>query len=137
MNQAMVVFEQIKPLVSKLTDSERLELIRTIALAPTSSDATKMPEIDDVDSNNLDANELVQRMLEEQNSWYARSVQERQQYQGKYVAIFHGKVIDHDVDRSVLLHRIREKYGKAAIPILSAQQFSIPEYIIHRPQIVR
>lgn len=134
MNQAMVVFEQIEPLVSKLTDSERLELIRTIALVPASSGATKITETDIVHSSDLDENEFVQQMLKEQKSWYARSPQEREQYQGKYVAIFHTKVIDQDVDRGALLRRIREKYGKAAIPILSAQQFSIPDYLIHRPQ---
>ncbi len=131
MNQVLTVFKQIEPLISQLTDSERLELIQSIAKTrPTL--ATGMLQSESVDDESVD-DLFTTQMLREQKAWYTLSVAERQHFHGEHVAVYQGNVIDHDADRLTLLPRI---YKSMPIPILSSEQDSIPEYVVHRPQLI-
>ena len=129
MNQVLTVFEQIEPLISKLNDSERLELIRSIIM-------TQPKPANGIQATNGFDDSFMAEMLVEQDSWYARPDYERKQFYGEHVAIYYGKVIDHDADRISLLQRVREKYGNSPIPIIPSEQDSISEYVIHQPQLV-
>lgn len=75
-------------------------------------------------------------MLIEQEAWYATSQCERVQYQGQYVAIYQGNVIDADADRIALVKRVRTQYPGAPIPILAAEEEMLPELIVHSQQFV-
>ncbi len=125
MDQVLEIFETIKPLISNLSDSERLELIRSIAV---SQPYNRIYETED---------ELFQqRLLSEQNIWYARSLEEKLRYRGEYVALSQGQVVDHDANRTLLLRRVRQEFGMLPVPIIPAEQDSLPEYTIRNPQIV-
>lgn len=142
MQDAVMIFEQIRPWVMHLSDTERLRLIRAIAgvnsegfsLSTTISPQRAEPEIEESRADeSLD--ETAQQLLIEQESWYHRPQTEKARYQNEFVALYGGEVVDHDTQRLVLLRRIRQKFGQAPVAILPAAQNAVPEYIIHHPQV--
>jgi predicted transcriptional regulator len=81
-------------------------------------------------------NEAVERYLREQRR--IRLQQEIEAYRAmhaelvkkhldKWVAVYEGKIVDHDADGSTLHHRMREKYGHAAVLIRQVQEQAEPE----------
>ncbi len=130
MSVAAEILEQIRPLVKGLKAEERLALIQSIAQmesAPSSPSVAVQSAEDEV----LDA------MLAEQEAWYAKPDQARVPYRGRYIALYHGDVIDHDEDRSLLLYRVRTKYKDAPIPIISGDEETMPEYVIRSPNLIQ
>jgi len=119
---ATAIFEQIRPLVRRLDAEERLALIRSIAF---------IDEIPSPIEQTPDAES--QQMLAEQEAWFAQPKHEREPYRGQFVAILDGKVIDHDLEQSSLLRRVRTRFGEMPIPILSGDWDATPEYIFHSP----
>lgn len=144
MQDALIIFEQIRPWLIQLNDTERLRLIRAIAgLAPEARSSFSTTEthwldpgaIDEQDDENLD--EAVRQLRIEQEAWYRRPQMEKMRYQHEFVAVYGGEVVDHDRQRLALLRRVRQKFGPASVAILPADQDRIPEYILYHPQIVR
>lgn len=121
MHAATAIFEQIRPLVSKLDEAERFALIRSIALLE--------PDIHDDDVSAVDEEET--QLLEEQEAWFARPKVERQQYQGQYVAIYQRKVVDHDPDRRALYIRVRKRFDATPVLLIPADWDAMPELTTH------
>lgn len=140
MQSTDAIFNEVRRLVALLDAEERLALIRHIVTAPftaptdrSQADSAPRPETHRPER----ANERQERMRDEQTRWYARSEDERSQYAGSYVALHNKDVVDHDVDRRALYLRIRERFGNEPIPIIPAEQSSLPEYVIRSPKLVR
>lgn len=127
MSGAAAILEQIRPLVRQLSAEERLVLIRSITQIDTRSEPppviTKQTDED-----------TQQQMLAEQEAWFAQPERERARYHGQYIAIRQGQVIDQDVERRTLLRRVRTQFGSAPIPIISGDDDTVLELVIHSPQ---
>lgn len=139
MQDALTIFEEIRPRIIHWSDAERLRLIRSIAgLAAEALPVAALPDSQWVEPGNgakagdEPVDQTVAQLLVEQEAWYRRPPAERQPYQHEFVALYGGEVIDHDAQRLVLLRRVRQKFGKAAIAILPALQDCVPEYVILR-----
>lgn len=64
-----------------------------------------------------------QRKIEREERHYeAQHAELLALYQGQYIAMHDGKVVDHDVDRVALSRRIRSKYGKTAVLITQVRE---------------
>lgn len=144
MQDTEAIFSEVRRLVTMLGVEERLALIRDIVTAPfapaspspsmESSAGVQVSEQTSVDS----ASSRRAQMQAEQNKWYARPDEERNQYIGSYVALADGgNVVDHDPDRRTLYLRVRQAYGNQPIPIIPAERTSTPEFVIRRPKLVR
>lgn len=121
MKTIIPILEKIRPLIITLTAEERLALIQ--AIATLESSPTPRPTLEN----------RRQIIKQEQERWYARSASERQAYQGQFVALQQGKVIDSDPDQRILYLRIKKQYGRAPIPILYADWTEPPTYTVHSP----
>ncbi len=117
MNTITPILEKIRPLVAPLNAKERLTLIQAIAAmpAPATSPSTAHQ----------------QQLAIEQAAWYARPSTERQKYQGEFVALKEGQVIDHDPDQRTLYLRVKAQFGRGPIPILHADWTAPPTYTIY------
>ena len=56
----------------------------------------------------------------EQEWWTNLPLTERAKYEGEYVAIHNRELVDHDSNVDKLYSRVREKYGKTPVLIMSA-----------------
>lgn len=83
--------------------------------------------------------QLIADYLREQRHRYLMSEMERfrlqhaslrPQYEGQYIAMRDGRVIDHDVDGGILYSRLREQYGD--LPVLIVQVTDQPEQTFTR-----
>jgi hypothetical protein len=94
----------------------------------------------------IDANEFVETALEsavadyregqialETEAWYARPAEERRKYANRYVALFHGQIVDDDADQIELIRRIDQKYGNASVMITEGGDQPMPTYVIRSP----
>ena len=68
------------------------------------------------------------RIQVETEAWYSLSFDQRKAYQGQYVAVYDGKVIDSDDDRSTLFHRVRQKLGNEPVAIIAGGDTEMPTY---------
>lgn len=57
----------------------------------------------------------------EAEAWRAAPPEVRDQYQGEYVAVLRGEVVDHDVDRVALYQRVDSRYGNIPVLITPAE----------------
>jgi plasmid stability protein len=69
----------------------------------------------------------------EAQAWQKMPNAERQQYQGNFVAVHEGQVIDCDPDRLALYHRVRKKLGD--VPVLITNTLSPREFRIISPRL--
>ncbi len=78
-----------------------------------------------------------QRIEAESHAFEAMKADLLAKYPGEYVAVYSGKVIDHDPDLRTLHLRVYEKYGR--IPVLLKQVFAGPEreLVIRSPHLER
>lgn len=143
MQNAIMIFEHIRPWLMQLSDVERLRLIRAIAgVAPETFASVILTNAHPLDpehvksEGNENVDETAEQLLIEQAAWYRRPQSEKMQYQNEFVALYRGEVVDHDQQRLVLLRRVRQQFGQASIAILPAEQERIPEFVIHHPQVV-
>ncbi|MFP4394315.1 MAG: DUF5678 domain-containing protein [Anaerolineales bacterium] len=126
MKSEVDVFEQIQALIAPFSIEERLALIREIAAMPPPFSTETLFSSQQPTSTQL---------YREQAAWYALPAEEREGYQGEYVALHQGQVVDHDADQRALYIRIRERYGRAPVPILPADQEQPPTFVIHSPRL--
>lgn len=68
------------------------------------------------------------RIQAETEAWYRLPESKRQRYAGQYVAISNGEIVDSDLDRLVLYHRIKERFGREPILIIAGDEQSMPTY---------
>lgn len=77
----------------------------------------------------------TRRMIQrESKAFRAMHAQLFAKYPGQYVAIYQGRVIDHDEDQLALFLRVDERYPQA--PLLIKQVLSEPEevYVLRSPR---
>ncbi len=74
------------------------------------------------------------RIVAETEAWYRLPIEERQKYQGKYVAVYDGQVIDSDTDRLALYLRVRERLGRQTVLITEGGDHPIPIYRVRSPR---
>ena len=58
------------------------------------------------------------RLFAETEAWYNLPAEKRRQYEGKFVAVYGGQVVDSDPDRLKLYHRLRARFGRQTILIM-------------------
>lgn len=59
----------------------------------------------------------------------------KEKYFGQYVAIYQGKLIDHDTDRKALYLRIDEKYPDEFVWISPVEEEPIPTLVFRSPRL--
>ncbi len=119
------ILEQIRPLVAPLNAHERRVLVQAIATLQPARTPVRPPL------------SRHQQLAQEQELWFARPLSERQLYRGQFVAVKNGQVIDQDQDQRTLYLRVKAKFGRSPIPILSADWPAPPTYAMHSPHLVR
>lgn len=69
---------------------------------------------------------------DEYNSYQDQKAEIEEKYMGQYVAVYLGKVVDFDSDKSTLLHRFYDKFGNKTVYIKKVGE---PErvYKVHTP----
>ncbi len=58
------------------------------------------------------------------------------QYEGQYVAMYQGQVVDHDQDRLALVARIDQKYGDVIVLIKKVTAASEPDLYFRSPRLL-
>jgi hypothetical protein len=119
------VLEQIRLLVADMSPKERLTVIETIASLDSESDQVNerhSPE--------------EQQLIAEQEQWFARPVAERVQYRNQFVAVYQGKVVDHDPNQRELYIRVRQRFGAEPVLIINGDWDATPELTIHSTHFV-
>lgn len=74
------------------------------------------------------------RLVIETEAWYRLPVEERSRYEGAFVAVYQGQVVDSDPDRLKLYQRVRERFGRRTILIIEGGDQPIPVYQIRSPR---
>jgi hypothetical protein len=71
-----------------------------------------------------------QFLLQEMARFRAQHAELHGRYEGQFIAMRDGRVLDHDIDGGILYKRIREKHGE--IPVLIVAVNEQPEQIFTR-----
>jgi hypothetical protein len=71
---------------------------------------------------------------QEMTAYRAMHSELKQRLLGEYVAIHHGKLVDHDPDRNALSSRVRQRYGNAALLITPVQVEAEREFLMLSPR---
>lgn len=67
--------------------------------------------------------------IEDEMAWFvAHHAQLLSHYRGRYVAIHHHAVVDHDENRITLHRRVRQQWGQKAVLITSVNEQPIREF---------
>lgn len=74
------------------------------------------------------------RIVAETEAWYSLPSAERRRYEGKYVAVYQGEVVDSDPDRLELYFRVRQRFGRQTILITEGGDYPIPVYRVRSPR---
>jgi hypothetical protein len=59
----------------------------------------------------------------------------RNQFLGQHVAVHDGQVVDHDADPAALVHRVRERFGRAPVLVTEVRQELMPEFTLRSPRL--
>jgi len=123
------VLDEIRSLVTDLPLEDRLQLIRELATLPRPQQQSAGIRTQE------DRNRRRDQLQNEQTHWFARPVQERQQYRGRYVAVYQNEVVDSDVDQRQLYLRVRQRFGHQLVLLIHADLAQTPVYTLHSPQV--
>lgn len=78
----------------------------------------------------------VQQVDQEQSAYERQHNELLAQYRGRYVAMRHGKVIDHDIDRLALRRRVRKQYGNVPVLFTLVEDEPVQTFWMRSPQLV-
>ncbi len=81
-----------------------------------------------IEGDPFPADEQLRQIDREQQAYEAQHSQLLKKYAGQYIAMRHGKVVDHDEDSVELWQRVRKNYGKE--PILITPVLDQPRQVI-------
>lgn len=109
--------------------AKQLANLRHQAVADLFADALALIEAE----NSLDAQ---QAMAQEENAYKAMHHQLLTQYAGEYVAIYQGRLIDHDADELALLERLDANYPHDVVLMRKVEPLPEPELRIRSPRLV-
>ena len=73
----------------------------------------------------------------ERQAFWAMHSQLLPMYEGKYVAVLNGQVVDSDVDERALVQRVYQKFGYQPMYVQLVTSGSLPVYRLLSPQVVR
>jgi len=73
----------------------------------------------------------------ERQAFWAMHSQLLSMYEGKYVAVLNGQVVDSDVDERALVPRVYQKFGYQPMSVQLVTLGSLPVYCLRSPQVVR
>lgn len=79
-------------------------------------------------------NPVVQR---ERDAYFKLHPQLKEQYLGKYVAIYQGKMIDHDDEPAALFGRVQKQHPNEFVLVTQVHQEPIRTIVVRSPRIVR
>lgn len=71
------------------------------------------------------------QIAKETRDWHQLPSAYRKQYEGQFVAVYNGQVVDSDPERLTLYLRIRDQYEGQPILITEGGDYPIPEYRVH------
>ena len=74
------------------------------------------------------------RIVAETEAWYGLPLEERKRYEGVFVAVYNGQVVDSDPNRLTLYHRVRQRFGRQTILITEGGDYPIPVYQVRSPR---
>lgn len=74
------------------------------------------------------------RLVAETEAWYNLPAEDRARYEGQYVAVFQGQVVDNDSDRLKLYFRLQAQYGRQTILITEGGDQPLPVYRVRSPR---
>ena len=83
-----------------------------------------------------DWDKQVQQVDQEQRAYERQHKELLAQYRGRYVAMRHGKVIDHDIDRLALRRRIRKQYGNVPFFFTLVEDEPVQTFWMRSPHLV-
>lgn len=73
----------------------------------------------------------------ERQAFWAMHAQLVPMYEGKYVAVLNGQVVDSDIDERALMQRVYQKFGYQPMYVQLVTLGSLPIYRLVSPQVVR
>ena len=73
----------------------------------------------------------------ERQAFWAMHAQLVSRYEGKYVAVLNGQVVDSDIDERALVQRVYQKFGYQPIYVQLVTLGSLPVHRLVSPQVVR
>ena len=73
----------------------------------------------------------------ERQAFWAMYTQLLSMYEGKYVAVLNGQVVDSDVDERALVQRVYQKFGYQLVYVQLVTSGALPVYRLMSPQVVR
>jgi|688.fasta_scaffold85824_3 hypothetical protein len=71
------------------------------------------------------------RIRAETKAWYALSAEVRKEYQGRFVAVYNGEIVDSDQSQRTLYLRAKERFGREPILLVEGGDQPIPTYQNH------
>ncbi|NKQ34506.1 MAG: hypothetical protein HF973_02700 [Chloroflexi bacterium] len=81
------------------------------------------------------SNPFAQEMAREEAAYRAMHTELLAQYAGKYVAIYHGQLVDSDEDGAALYLRVRKQYPDEFVLITPVQSEVREIYHVYSPQL--
>ena len=73
----------------------------------------------------------------ERQAFWAMHAQLVSMYEGKYVAVLDGQVVDSDSDEHALVQRVYQRFGYQPMYVQLVTSGSLPVYRLMSPQVVR
>jgi hypothetical protein len=71
------------------------------------------------------------RIRVEAKAWYAMPVETRTQYQGIFVAVYNGEIVDSDRNQRTLYLRAKERFGREPVLLVEGGDQPMPTYQSH------
>ncbi|MFN8491755.1 MAG: DUF5678 domain-containing protein [Caldilineaceae bacterium] len=68
------------------------------------------------------------RIRAEAQSWYALPIETRNQYQGRFVAVYNGEIVDSDPNQRTLYLRTKERFGREPVLLVEGGDQPMPSY---------
>lgn len=93
--------------------------------------------VDEADDEVIDLSEPDPAADREMQAYIALHSTLKEQYLGKYVAIYHGKLIDFDDNPGALLDRIETQYPEEFVWLTKVGPEPIQTFTIRSPRVVR
>jgi hypothetical protein len=81
--------------------------------------------------------EAEAKFANERQAFWAMHAQLVSVYEGKYVAVLNGQVVDNDIDERALVQRIYKTFGYQPIYVQLVTLGSLPVYRMVSPQVVK
>jgi len=96
-----------------------------------------VPDKQDDTAHVIDLAEPNDALDREMEAYIAMHSKLKEQYLGKHVAIFQGKLVAHDVEYGALYERVLERYPNKTVWISTVREEAIPTLHLRSPRLER